>query len=586
MMRKKRILLPVVLCALAVVSVALLVSCVDNTVPQPNTPSDNNKPAELPEGFSEGAATVENMSAELIGGINSALRPVTNKHLGANNPKASAFTEWQLSVNGRAAVLKLSVDYDYDKYIAEDADATRMAATLQYEGESAPELEVYFYSDDNYIEHTASDGTVSARSGGKLYFSLADADIFIPLYNSALTNMLPMNEVNGTLISQVLAASLNFSDLKYFYRNDEGSKRTNRYSVTIDLRKTLSNLLAYFDKSSDLESYLKPVEELITALFGVDPGRLESEMPATKLEVAFETTGALRTGAGSGRLSDISIELDVAASDKTDTLFGGKAYNIKAEMLNCEVKSALISDEEKLPSSNNRRFDSYYVYDERAMHVDGKIRYFDTASHVFEAGKYYDISLSFQYRGLEDNDPDSSVSIEISDPDDPTYVPFKLEYRSGEFSIVAREKSEGKIVTHTFKGVGHFKTFLKGVIGSFEAKHSMSVIEAVSFILEHIRVSHTENSTLVSLICNEDFFLEALGFGDKKENSAHDALDEFINYLHLGFVQADGTGTFQDALKNAGIDFGKYIIETECELSLDISGNFFELTDEFAPSRE
>ena len=37
MMRKKRILLPVVLCALAVISVALLVSCVDNTVPQPNT---------------------------------------------------------------------------------------------------------------------------------------------------------------------------------------------------------------------------------------------------------------------------------------------------------------------------------------------------------------------------------------------------------------------------------------------------------------------------------------------------------------------------------------------------------------------
>lgn len=586
MMRKKRILLPVVLCALAVISVALLVSCVDNTVPQPNTPSDNNKPAELPEGFSEGAATVENMSAELIGGINSALRPVTNKHLGANNPKASAFTEWQLSVNGRAAVLKFSVDYDYNKYIAGDADATRMAATLQYEGESAPELEVYFYSDDNYIEHTASDGTVSARSGGKLYFSLADADIFIPLYNSALTNMLPMNEVNGTLISQVLAASLNFSDLKYFYRNDEGSKRTNRYSVTIDLRKTLSNLLAYFDKSSDLESYLKPVEELITALFGVDPGRLESEMPATKLEVAFETTGALRTGAGTGRLSDISIELDVAASDKTDTLFGGKAYNIKAEMLNCEVKSALISDEEKLPSSDNPRFESYYVYDERAMHVDGKIRYFDPKSPVFEAGKYYDISLSFQYRGLEDDDHDSSVSIEISDPDDPAYVPFKLEYLSGEFSIVAMEKSGGKIVTHTFNGVGHFKTFLEEVIRSFEAKHSMSVIEAVSFILEHIRVSHTENSTLVSLICNEDFFLEALGFGDKKENSAHDALDEFIYYLHEGFVKAGGTGTFQDALKNAGIDFGKYIIETECELSLDISGNFFELTDEFAPLRE
>ena len=56
------------------------------------------------------------------------------------------------------------------------------------------------------------------------------------------------------------------------------------------------------------------------------------------------------------------------------------------------------------------------------------------------------------------------------------------------------------------------------------------------------------------------------------------------------FEYAKGGNDFQSdyisALKNAGIDFGKYIIETECELSLDISGNFFELTDEFALLRE
>lgn len=581
MMRKKRILLPVVLCALAVVSVALLVSCVDNTVPQPNTPSDNNKPAELPEGFSEGAATVENMSAELIGGINSALRPVTNKHLGANNPKASAFTEWQLSVNGRAAVLKFSVDYDYDKYIAEDADATRMAATLQYEGESAPELEVYFYSDDNYIEHTASGGTVSARSGGKLYFSLADADIFIPLYNSALTNMLPMNEVNGTLISQVLAASLNFSDLKYFYRNDEGSKRTNRYSVTIDLRKTLSNLLAYFDKSSDLESYLKPVEELITALFGVDPGRLESEMPATKLEVAFETTGALRTGAGTGRLSDISIELDVAASDKTDTLFGGKAYNIKAEMLNCEVKSALISDEEKLPSSDNRRFDSYYVYDKRAMHVDGKIRYFDTASPVFEAEKFYDIDLAFQYCGLSDSDPDSTVHVTITDPDDPVYVPFDLKYYDGKFEIRMQEKDKaGEIIANEYVGNGNFKEFLGSVISSFEAKDSMGVLEAMAFIFKKVRISSAEDQNFVSLICDEEFFRNTLGLGDGKGSAETDPMKEFIDCLQKGYSAAGGSGMLSNIFAEKNINFGKYIIETKCEVRLNFSGDFFELTEE------
>ncbi len=578
-MRKKKFKWILAICILTVVT-SLLVAC-QLTNPGGKTPSDDNNNDGTNDGFVTAQATVEDMSAELVGGINSALRPATTAHLGAEHPNASIYTEWQVSINDKAALLTFAIDYDYAKFTERQADATRMIATLVYEGETEPDFEVYFYSDDNFLPQDAEADPNNARSGGNLYISLGDADIYLPLFDSSLSQLLPMNVMNGTLISQVLSASINFSELQYSYKDEEGSKRTRRYTVEIDVAQTLSKLLSYFDRDSELEQYLSPVKELIEAIFGVSTSNLEKNMPETTLKVYFETTGGLRNTTGSGRLSDIKVELNVAASQNTQTIFGGKEYDIIAELMTCEVKSSAISPE-KMPASDDPRFENYYVYDAKAMRVDGKIRYFDPESPVFEAEKFYDIDLAFQYCGLSDSDPDSTVHVTITDPDNPSYVPLDLKYYDGKFEIIMQEKDKaGEIITNEYVGNGNFKKFLGSVIDSFEAKDSMGVLEVMAFIFKKVRISSAEDQNFVSLICDEEFFRNTLGLGDGKGSSAEtDPMKEFIDCLQSGYSAAGGSGMLSNIFAEKNIDFGKYIIETKCEVRLNISGDFFELTEE------
>ena len=495
--------------------------------------------------------------------------------MGTASPYASIYNEWQMSINDKAAKLTVAIDYDHDKTLAKEPEATRLAATLAYEGQTQPELEVYFYSDELSVNGGVTTAAENVRMGGNMYVSLGGAKICLPLFDSSLTELLPLN-VLGSIIPDVLSACLNFNDLKYSYREEEGSKRTRRYSVEIDVKQTLSKLLSYFDRNSEYRQYLQPVIDLIEALFGAGAADLKDKMPETTLKVDFETTGGLRNSTGSGRLSDINMQLNVAASDNTDTIFGGREYNVTADMLACEVKASPI-DPSKLPPSDDARFEDYFLYDKTAMHVDGKIRYLNTNS-VFEAGKNYDIDLIFQYCGLEADDADSTIKLTITDPDDVNYVPLDLKYVDGQFSIAMQEKNGATIVSHSLSYNADFKSFLDTVIDSFRAKDNMSMLEVIAFIFDHLRITNENGEIFGSLVCDEDFFLKTLGFGDGKGTSqATDPLEEFIYCLQLGYK---GTGTLSALLKNNGIDFGKYVFDSVFEVSLSISEDFFELMDE------
>lgn len=572
-MRKKRFsLLCLIGTALAIT--ALLAACKPPTTGG-NNPPDNPGTNTDADGFVTGTTTVEDLSKELIGGINSALRPASTEHLGTASPYASIYNEWQMSINDKEAKLTVAIDYDHDKTLAKEPEATRLAATLAYEGQTQPELEVYFYSDELSVTGGVTTAAENDRMGGNMYVSLGGAKICLPLFESSLTELLPLNML-GSIIPEVLSACLNFNDLKHSYREEEGSKRTRRYSVEIDVKQTLSKLLSYFDRNSEYRQYLQPVIDLIEALFGAGASDLKDKMPETTLKVDFETTGGLRNSTGSGRLSDINMQLNVAASDNTDTIFGGREYNVTADMLTCEVKASPI-DPSKLPPSDDARFEDYFLYDKTAMHVDGKIRYLNTNS-VFEAGKNYDIDLIFQYCGLEADDPDSTIKLTITDPDDVNYVPLDLSYVDGQFSIAMQEKNGATIVSHSLSYNADFKSFLDTVIDSFRAKDNMSILEVIAFIFDHLRVTNENGEIFGSLICDEDFFLKTLGFGDGKGTSqATDPLEEFIYCLQMGYK---GTGTLSALLKNNGIDFGKYVFDSVFEVSLSISEDFFELMDE------
>ena len=179
-MRKNRLRF-VCLLATALTIAALLAACKPPTTGG-NNPPDNPGTNTGADGFVTGTATVEDLSKELIGGINSALSPASTEHLGTASPYASIYNEWQMSINDKAAKLTVAIDYDHDKTLAKEPEATRLAATLAYEGQTKPELEVYFYSDELSVTVGVTTAAQNDRMGGTLDVSLGGAKICLPLF--------------------------------------------------------------------------------------------------------------------------------------------------------------------------------------------------------------------------------------------------------------------------------------------------------------------------------------------------------------------------------------------------------------------
>lgn len=540
-MRKRTIFIfAVALLSIAVLTVSA--GCDPTGSKNPPSPSDDGNN----DGFVKGETNIDLMTEDLIGGINSALRPVNSSQITSSRPNASIYVSADIKINDAESTLLFVSDYDLKKAQAGTESATRTGFIVTPSGSTSPFIEVYLYSGEE-------------SSYDELFVSVNDNKIEIPLYNSSLADILPFGTLDTSILSSVLNSSLVVYDLTYKYKDESNGTRTRSYSANIDLKRSLVNLVNFIDRN-DYEEYTADIKAMIGAIFGVNTDRLSAEMPPAALELEFTTTGGVRTdGEGTGKLSSLGMDLEVSESDNKNTVFGGEAYSVSIELNKLDVKSAAL-DESVMPYRNDAKFDDYYMYDSRFVSVDGVVRFADGA---LLGGKDYDIDVSFKYTGLASTG-DDVIKFKVTDPDDADFIPFELDYEGNVLKLSVMERAEnGSVKVSSFEAEAYFTDFLRCLIDNYFAKREvMNTYESLAFVFSMLGI----DDSMVSVKLDSVFFKNLLG------------LDMAGLYQCLQ-ASYRGSGTIESKLKEAGIDLSKYVIDAAFDITLDVSGAFFTVSD-------
>lgn len=539
-MRKKTIWIFAVV-ALLIAVLIVSAGCDTTGGGKPNTPSTDNN-----DGFVKGETNIDLMTEDLIGGIVSALRPVNSSQITSSRPNASIYVSADLKINDSKSTLLFISDYDLKKAESGSAGATRTGFIVTRAGSGSPFIEIYLYSgaDSSYDE---------------LFVSVSGNKIEIPLYNSSLADMLPFGSLDTTILSSVLNSSLVVYDLSYRYKDESNGTRTRNYTASIDLKRSLVNLVNFITKN-DYEEYTADIKALIGAIFGVNSDRLSAEMPPASLELEFTTTGGIRTdGEGTGKISALDMILDVSESDNKNTVFGGEAYTISVELNKLDIKAAAL-DESVMPYRNDSKFDDYYMYDSRFVSVDGVVRF---ADGTLLGGKDYDIEVSFKYTGMDLTSGDV-IKLKVTDPDDANFVPFELNYENNLLKLSVMEREEGgSVKVSVFETEAVFTDFLQHLIKNyFSYRNSMNTYESLAFVFSMLNI----DDSLISFKLDSVFFKNLLGLD---MTGLYDCLQSSYR----------GTGQIESKLKEAGIDLSKYVIDAAFDVTLDVSGSFFTVSD-------
>ena len=487
---------------------------------KPNTPSTDNN-----DGFVKGETNIDLMTEDLIGGIVSALRPVNSSQITSSRPNASVYVSADIKINDAKSTLLFVSDYDLKKAESGSAGANRTGFIVTRAGSGSPFIEIYLYSgaDSSYDE---------------LFVSVSGNKIEIPLYNSSLADMLPFGSLDTTILSSVLNSSLVVYDLSYRYKDESNGTRTRNYTASIDLKRSLVNLVNFITKN-DYEEYTADIKALIGAIFGVNSDRLSE---------------------GTGKISALDMTLDVSESDNKNTVFGGEAYTISIELNKLDIKAAAL-DESVMPYRNDSKFDDYYMYDSRFVSVDGVVRF---ADGTLLGGKDYDIGLSFKYTGMDSGGNDDTIILKITDPDDANFVPFELNYENNLLKLSVMERDEsGSVKTGVFETEAYFTDFLQYLIDNYFAKREvMNTYESLAFVFSMLNI----DDSLISVKVDSVFFKKLLGLD----------MTGLYQCLH---ASCRGTGQIESKLKEAGIDLSKYVIDAAFDVTLDVSGSFFTVSD-------
>ena len=540
-MRKKTIWIFAVV-ALLIAVLIVSAGCDTTGGGKPNTPStdDDN------DDFVKGETNIDLMTEDLIGGIVSALRPVNSSQITSSRPNASVYVSADIKINDAKSTLLFVSDYDLKKAESGSAGANRTGFIVTRAGSGSPFIEIYLYSgaDSSYDE---------------LFVSVSGNKIEIPLYNSSLADMLPFGSLDTTILSSVLNSSLVVYDLSYRYKDESNGTRTRNYTASIDLKRSLVNLVNFITKN-DYEEYTADIKAMIGAIFGVNSDRLSAEMPPAALDIEFTTTGGARTdGEGTGKLSSLGMNLDVSESDNKNTVFGGEAYTISIELNKLDVKAAAL-DESVMPYRNDSKFDDYYMYDSRFVSVDGVVRF---ADGTLLGGKDYDIEVSFKYTGMDLTSGDV-IKLKVTDPDDANFVPFELNYENNLLKLSVMERDEsGSVKTGVFETEAYFTDFLQHLIDKYFAKREvMNTYESLAFVFSMLNIDDSR----ISFKLDSVFFKNLLGLD---MTGLYDCLQSSYR----------GTGQIESKLKEAGIDLSKYVIDAAFDVTLDVSGSFFTVSD-------
>lgn len=521
----------IVLLLLAAVA-ALSFGCVRENEPAPK-PGDTSRPDWAMEGYTVAETTIEDATLDLVSGIANLAKTATASRLTSSQPEVSWLVEAEADLNGRKSKIVFGINYDV-------RDTGSLALLLEFipEGSKTPSTECYFYSDDD--------------KNGTLYMAMGAQKVAIPLPNTALAGIFPIESVDSSMLSQFLSGAIYTDEaIKYEYKDETGSKRTRHYILSIDLKKTLANMLDIISKTESLKDYYSGLSFMIGSIFGIDASKISTQLPASSLKIDFIVSDGVRDGTGSGKTSFMEIDFQVAASSNKDTLFHGESFHGILTFNKLQATSKLLGTD-VIPAKGDKRFDDYYEYDQRSITATGTIYYNNAPSAV------YDMELQFLYDGYSAEE--DKVSLMITDTESGSKK-FELYY-SDKRAFIAIDDAAS-----SYAFAFDFDEFIREFEVYYNSKEQTNLLETVAYLLGSIQFY---DDGRLSYKFNADFFEKILNVN----------MTTFHDILQRAYAAADGSGVLKTQLESAGIYLSTLIIERAFTVELDVNETFITVGDE------
>lgn len=523
-----------------------LIACNSNTPPtQP--PNDNNG-GTVDDGFVKGTTTVEDLSEDIVKSLLNTAKTASTNKLNANNPCVSWHIDFDVVINDVEAVMTFEINYDH-----RDKSKTEMKLSVVRKGETEPFVSVFYFQD------TPVDG----KNPGNMYFQYGDARVKVPVVDTFLGQLFPISfsGIEDAVIIGFLSANLyTKGSIEYKYKDGGDGKRTRNYVFQVDLKATLVNILNMIKGGAGFEEIYESVSWIIESLFGVEADKINTQLPDTTIKIDVTTTGGSRTLLGSGAISNLKIDANVAASDYKDSIFRGESYKMSLELVEFKASSKLIED---FPKEDSAHFANYISYDNTAMVINGALVYLEDEETV------YDITVGFRYDGLGETQENDEIKIVVTEKDNPAnkMLEFYAFDDKAYFNFYC-EKGDWVETTFAFD----IDYFIEYMIDVASVGDSFGLLKTIAYTLGSIQF--WEDGSL-SLNVNKEFYQGLLNLD----------IPTLVKGIKDACVYAGGLPSdleTQIAEHNTDLSsvLSSVVIEKELLLILDNGDNSIDTTDD------
>ena len=523
-----------------------LIACNSNTPPtQP--PSDNNG-GTVDDGFVKGTTTVEDLSEDIVKSLLNTAKTASTNKLNANNPCVSWHIDFDVVINDVEAVMTFEINYDH-----RDKSKTEMKLSVVRKGETEPFVSVFYFQD----------APVGDKNPGNMYFQYGDARVKVPVVDTFLGQLFPISfsGIEDAVIIGFLSANLyTKGSIEYKYKDGGDGKRTRNYVFQVDLKATLVNILNMIKGGAGFEEIYESVSWIIESLFGVEADKINTQLPDTTIKIDVTTTGGSRTLLGSGAISNLKIDANVAASDYKDSIFRGESYKMSLELVEFKASSKLIED---FPKEDSAHFANYISYDNTAMVINGALVYLEDEETV------YDITVGFRYDGLGETQENDEIKIVVTEKDNPAnkMLEFYAFADKAYFNFYC-EKGDWVETTFAFD----IDYFIEYMIDVASVGDSFGLLKTIAYTLGSIQF--WEDGSL-SLNVNKEFYQGLLNLD----------IPTLVKGIKDSCVYAGGLPSdleTQIAEHNTDLSsvLSSVVIEKELLLILDNGDNSIDTTDD------
>ena len=552
-MKKIGILLVIIL----ILSLSLTVFACDNNNSNgtTNDDNDNNQNNNVTDGFISGKATIEELSEDLVKSLlNTAKTASTSRLNSTNNPCVSWHIMMDTTINGQVYSCVFEINYDH-----RDKSKTEMKLLVVRKGEVDPFVSLYYFQDEPQNE----------KCPGNLYFQYGDAKVKVPVTDTFLGQLFPIsfNGVEDKVVIGFISANIfTKGDILYKYKDGTDGKRTRNYVFQVDMKATLVNIVNMMNGGTGFDGMSESINWIIESLFGVESGKINTQLPDTTITIDVTTSGGSRNSLGTGAISNFKLRASVAASDYKDSIFRGESYNIGIELVEFKASSKLIED---FPKEDSSVFESYLSYSETALIINGALVYLDDEENL------YDITIGFRYDGLAESQNQDEVMIVVTEKDNPTKKVVEFYAFGNEALFNFHCPTAGEWVETSFPF--DIDYFIEYVMDIASVGDSFGFLKTVAYSLGSIQV--WEDGSL-SLKVNKEFYkgllnldIEVLVAGLKLTCShAGGTLEQLPNEF-----MEHGT-TLEDVLSSIVIERELLLIFDNGDDSIDTSESLIDKT--------